>query len=386
MDAQATVLPGKNPDALARGSAVLREGGLVGMPTETVYGLACDALNPRAVAGVFAAKERPSFDPLIVHVRDIDHAQTLAVFDGTAATLAQRFWPGPLTLVLPKRLDPKTGEPIVPGIVTAGLDRVGLRVPAHPVAQSLLHDSGLALAAPSANRFGSISPTTARHVADELAGRVDLILDGGPCKQGVESTVVSVRSGGVSILRLGATSVEQVEQALPGVAVELARPTSDPGNATTPASHNAGQKTENIAASDPAALPSPGMTNRHYAPRTPLRLVEGRTDGEGGERLFHPANPRPTNPRAETTPDPFSIAPGGRVGLIALGDVSRWAKTFAQTRSLSESGDLTEAAANLFAVMRELDGLGLDGIVAVGVPDEGIGRAINDRLRRASVR
>lgn len=351
MTPEATIFPGGDPDAVARCSAVLRGGGLVGMPTETVYGLACDALNPRAVAAVFDAKERPSFDPLIVHCRDLDHARTLAVFDDTATALAERFWPGPLTLVLPKRIDPATGEPTVPGLVTAGLDRVGLRVPAHPVAQALLHDSGLALAAPSANRFGSISPTTARHVADELAGRVDLILDGGACAQGVESTVVSVVGDTVSILRLGATTVEQITHALPGVTVHLAGPTSDPGNAS---GRQAGETRD--ASGPNAALPSPGMTDRHYAPRTPLRLVD----------------------------TPSATPPGGRWGLIALGDVSRLEGGFAEARSLSTTGDLAEAAANLFAVMRELDGLGLEGIVAVGVPDEGLGRAINDRLRRAS--
>ncbi|MFI4862343.1 MAG: L-threonylcarbamoyladenylate synthase [Phycisphaerales bacterium JB063] len=349
------VLPGDDAASVALAAGALAAGACVGMPTETVYGLACDALSARAVAGVFSTKGRPSFDPLIVHVRDAAHGAELAVFDATAATLAERFWPGPLTLVLPRRRvgDGARGAFVVPDLVTAGLDRVGLRVPDHRVAQALLRTSGLALAAPSANRFGSISPTTAGHVAQELGGRVGYVLDGGPCRSGVESTVVRIEpasaggAGGVEVLRLGATGVEAIEAALPGVAVVVRASTSDPGGAGSAREGGGG-----------AALPSPGMTDRHYAPRTPLRWVGSRAEAE-------------------------AAAQHGRWGLLALGEVAVNDDRFAQVRTLSASGDLAEAAARLFATMRELDAAGLDGIVAVLLPEVGLGRAINDRLRRA---
>ena len=319
----ATIFPGGDPDAVAQCSAMLRGGGLVGMPTETVYGLACDALNPRAVAGVFAAKERPSFDPLIVHIRDLDHAQTLAVFDATAIKLAQRFWPGPLTLVLPKQTDQATGEPAVPGLVTAGLGRVGLRVPAHPVAQAILRDSGLALAAPSANRFGSISPTTAQHVADELAGRVDFILDDGPCSVGVESTIVKVEGENVTLLREGGMPVEMLEEHL---GTPVLRPTRT------------------------VAIESPGQLLTHYAPSLPLRLnADSANNGEA---------------------------------LLAFGPTSLKDAAL----NLSEIGDLSEAARNLFAMLKQLDASGATGIAVQSIPKHGLGAAINDRLTRAAHR
>lgn len=361
MERSTDILPGADAVAVARAAEALAAGGFIGLPTETVYGLACDALNPRAVAAVFAAKRRPSFDPLIVHARGLAHAQTLGVFDATAARLAERFWPGPMTLVLPRRVD-DAGGPIVPDLVTAGLPCVGLRVPAHPVAQAVLRESGLALAAPSANRFGSISPTSAQHVVDELDGEVGLVLDGGACGCGVESTVVSVEAGGVTVLRLGATPVEEIEAALPGVKVAVARPTSAPGGAAGAAQ-----------CGDGAALPSPGMTERHYAPRTPLYVLE-QTDLARIDRGSDNAS----------MPEPFAMFGTRRQGLIGWGDVSRLNRHFEAVRSLSHSGDAVEAAANLFAVMRELDRLGLDRLVAVPLPEEGLGRAINDRLRRAS--
>ncbi|XAL98129.1 L-threonylcarbamoyladenylate synthase [Phycisphaeraceae bacterium D3-23] len=364
MGFETQILPGDEAGSVARAAAALASGECVGMPTETVYGLACNALDARAVAGVFEAKGRPSFDPLIVHVRDLAHGQSLAAFDATALTLAERFWPGPLTLVLPrKRVDGDeqgggAASFIVPDLVTAGLDRVGLRVPDHAVAQALLAASGLALAAPSANRFGSISPTTAQHVADELSGRVRYVLDGGPCRAGVESTVVSVEPAGeggaarVVVLRLGATGVEAIEAALPGVRVWVRASSSDPRKQASVASQ--------AAEGGASPLPSPGMTDRHYAPRTPLRWVDTIAQAE-------------------------AVARAGRWGLIALGDVSASCEVFAETRSLARSGDLPEAAACLFAVMRELDASGLDGIVAVLLPEAGLGRAINDRLRRAGL-
>ncbi len=350
MNKLAQILPGLSPDSIARAGQALRAGACIGLPTETVYGLACDALNPAAVAGVFAAKDRPNFDPLIVHVRDAGQARVLAVFCEPARVLAERFWPGPLTLVLPRAVG-DAGQPIVPDLVTAGLPAVGLRVPDHPVAQQLLSATGLALAAPSANRFGSVSPTTAQHVASELGDRIPLILDGGPCARGVESTVVGFTdTGSMRVLRLGGVPVEALREALPGHAVELTPPTSRP---SAPGPADAAQ-----------ALPSPGMTDRHYAPRTPLRY------------LPHDPGAGP----AAVTP------PAGRWGLLWFGKPEHAPDPsgFAAERNLSPDGEMTRAAANLFAHMRELDGLGLDGIVAIGVPDTGLGRAINDRLRRAA--
>lgn len=305
------------------------------MPTETVYGLAANALDERAVAKVFAAKERPSFDPLIVHVPGLEQAMRLAHFSSAAERLAQAFWPGSLTLVLPRRVD-EQGKSVVPDLVTAGLDSVGLRVPDHPVAAALLIESGCPLAAPSANRFGSISPTTAQHVVDELDGRVDVVLDGGPCRRGVESTVVRVGENGVEVLRLGALPLESIERAA-GVPVTVCPPTSSPG--------------------DQARL-SPGLTDRHYAPGTPMMLIDSLADLDAIDRP-------------------------GRWGLIGVGLLP---SGFAAAQSLSETGDLNEAASKLFATLRAMDAMELDGIVALKVRDEGIGRAINDRLERGSTR
>lgn len=355
MSESAPIYPAAETGALARAVVALQGGACIGMPTETVYGLACDALNPLAVARVFEAKQRPSFDPLIVHVRDFDHARELVIVTEAARALARRFWPGPLTMVLP-RFEHAPGYPVVPDLVTAGLPNVGVRAPSHPVAQRLLRESGLALAAPSANRFGSVSPTTARHVADELGDKPQLIIDGGPCTHGVESTVVAFGTGEpdnadggavVRVLRLGAVAVEALAAALPGYAIRVTPPTSRPGAAG-----------EDDASDRPRA--APGMTDRHYAPRTPMHLFADNGNG-------------------------LRPAPTGRWGLVVLRDPGPDAAGYAEVRVLSAAGDLAQAAAGLFAVMRELDGLGLDGIVAVGVPDNGIGRAINDRLRRASV-
>lgn len=337
------ILPGESHAAIEQASQVLQAGGLVGMPTETVYGLAAHALDMNAVAKIFKAKERPTFDPLIVHVPGAADAERYAHMDETAGRLAEAFWPGPLTLVLPRRHDSTTGTPVVPDLVTAGLDTVALRVPVHPVAQSLLARSGLPLAAPSANRFGSISPTTAQHVHDELGDRVELILDGGACERGVESTVLRVVDERVEVLRLGAVAVESIEKVI-GHPLTVVAPSSSPGL-------NARNK----------ALPSPGLTDRHYAPRTPMRLVESLDDLRYIEL---------TGPHA----------------LIGIGALPADHPRFMTVRSLSEAGDLAQAAARLFAMLRELDGLGLDGIVAVAVDEVGIGKAINDRLRRGSAR
>lgn len=320
---------------------VIREGGIVAMPTETVYGLGANALDATAVAKVFAAKARPSFDPLIVHVPDAEAVWRLVDLDKLPESqrhlpgvLAEAFWPGPLTLVLPKRSH-------IPGIVTSGLDTVGVRVPRHQVAQAFLAAAGVPIAAPSANVFGGISPTRAEHITIDC----DRVLDGGPCATGVESTVVGFddpRAGGASrgtsgngvvVLRLGGTSVEAIERAVGG-AVLVAKP---------------GEK-----------IASPGMLDRHYAPRTPMRLVHKLEDL-----------------------DPASLG-NQRVGLLSLRGEQGRGMGFAAAEVLSATGDLTAAAAKLFDAMHRLDAAGLDLMVAETVPEQGIGRAINDRLRRAA--
>ncbi|MEM9019739.1 MAG: L-threonylcarbamoyladenylate synthase [Planctomycetota bacterium] len=332
------LLDGNNPADLARAADLLRQGELVAMPTETVYGLAGHALDPAAVARIFQAKQRPSFDPLIVHTPSLASAHRLASLDPTALKLAERFWPGPLTLVLPR-------GPAVPDLVTSGLETVGLRVPAHPVAQALLRAADVPLAAPSANRFGAISPTTAAHVRQELDGRIAAVLDGGPCERGVESTVVRVINNRCTVLRLGALPVESIEPIVGDL--QLAEPSSSPGKAN-----------------GTAPRPAPGMTDRHYAPRTALSVLDS------------------IDQLAKLDTD------SKRIGLLYLGsleDVGDATAQFAVRRSLSERGDLAEAAANLFDTLRGLDAAGLDRIIALRMPNEGLGRAINDRLRRGSV-
>lgn len=311
---------------ISTAAKILRDGGLVAIPTETVYGLGADALNPRAVARVFEVKARPRFDPLIVHVPDIAAAEKLVTeFPQAARRLAEAFWPGPLTIVLPK-------QDIVPDIVTSGLPTVAIRVPDHEMPQALLRETGLPIAAPSANPFGRLSPTTAEHVRAQLGEAVDFILDGGPCRVGVESTVVQVRDGEVVLLRPGGVTVEELE----AVAGAVTIPAADDHPST-------------------AAQPSPGTLPQHYAPRTPLQLGPCDRDALAGRR----------------------------VGLLCL---TRPAETssYAVVEVLSESGDLREAAANFFAALRRLDATGLDGIVAELFPDVGLGRALNDRLQRAA--
>ena len=316
------ILPA-TPDAIRRAAAILRAGGLVAFPTETVYGLGANALSPEACAWVFAAKKRPSFDPLIVHVDD--HRTLAAVCDfrdPRAQKLAAAFWPGPLTLVVPK-------TDAVPDIVTSGLPTVAVRRPAHPVARALLAESALPIAAPSANPFGYISPTLAEHVEKMLGGEVELVLDGGACTVGVESTIIDVSGERPVLLRPGAIPAERIE-ALVG---PLGRP-------------------------EPAGLPrAPGQLASHYAPRTRLVLVER---GAG------------------------VVSAGERAGLLAFGEpLKARATTYAAVETLSRSGDLLEAAVNLFACLHRLDAQGLDVIHAERVPAEGLGAAIGDRLRRA---
>ena len=307
---------------IERAAELLREGRLVAFPTETVYGLGGDATNEAAVARIFAAKGRPRFNPLIVHVPGVAEAEALAGFDERARRAAARFWPGPLSLVLPRR--PDSGLSL---LASAGLDTVALRAPAHPVAQRLLRAAGRPVAAPSANRSGRVSPTTAEHVAGEFAGEDLLILDAGPCPVGLESTVLDLTGPRPVLLRPG------------GVTLEALRAVIGPIDEPAPGKLPAG-----------SPLPSPGRLPSHYAPSLPLRLAA--TAARPGEALlaFGPEAP-----------------PG-----------------FAEVLFLSRTGDLAEAAANLFAMLRRLDRPDFTGIAVMPIPEEGLGRAINDRLRRAA--
>jgi L-threonylcarbamoyladenylate synthase len=304
---------------------LLREGEIVALPTETVYGLAADALNPVAVAKIFEAKERPRFDPLIVHLPDRDWLEKVVDLPAQDRQLifklADRFWPGPLTMVLPKRN-------LVPEIVTAGLDTVAVRVSVHPVFSEIIRALGKPLAAPSANRFGRISPTTAQDVLDELKERIPLIIDAGPTLHGIESTIVAIRAGGIHILRCGPITEEQLSEF---------------------------GKIDNVASAEKVS--APGQLPTHYAPKTLLRLIE----------------------------DINSFVPNKnqRIGLLAWNPVESW-KNFTSVRCLSGRQDLREAAANLFRYLRELDAEDVDLILAEQVPDRGLGAAIMDRLRRAA--
>jgi L-threonylcarbamoyladenylate synthase len=307
------------PEAIARAAQLLRAGKLVAFPTETVYGLGGDATSDAAVAGIFAAKGRPRFNPLIVHVPDLTAAEAIAEFDARARDLARRFWPGPLTLVLRRR-----GTSGISLLACAGLDTVAIRVPAHPVAQALLRETGLPLAAPSANRSGHVSPTAAEHVAAELGDGVDLILDGGACPVGLESTVLDLSGATPRLLRPGGVTLE----ALAGLL----------GPITT-------------AASCPDDAPrAPGQLPSHYAPNLPLRMNAVAT--LPGEALLAFGEPEP---------------PG-----------------FAEVLNLSKTGDLAEAAANLFTMLRRLDRPQFTRIAVMAIPEHGLGHAINDRLRRAA--
>ena len=301
-------------DSLVIAGMQIRAGRLVAFPTETVYGLAADATNGEAVAGIFAAKGRPRFNPLIVHVADSAAARRVARLNEVAETLAARFWPGPLTLVLPRRDDTDICD-----LVSAGLGTVALRVPAHAGAQALLEAAQRPLAAPSANRSGRVSPTSAAHVAEELGDAVALILDGGQCEIGLESTVLDVSGEAPVVLRPGGVPAEALEEAL-------------------------GRPVETAAAGD--AVKSPGMLESHYAPSVGLRMNAARA--QPGEALLG-----------------FGPAPQAALNL-------------------SESGDLREAAANLFAHLRALDRPEYTGIAVMPIPEEGLGHAINDRLRRAA--
>ena len=307
-------------------SRTLAVGGLVAFPTETVYGLGADAANATAIADLYKAKGRPAFNPLIAHVADLASAERIGRFDARATMLARAFWPGPLTLVVPK-----TQACPVADLATAGLDTVAIRVPAHPVAQAILHAFGGAVVAPSANRSGHVSPTLASHVESDLSGRIDLIVDGGPVTVGVESTIIGCFETPV-LLRPGGLPREQIEAVLGG---PLGRPAADAG-------------------SDSSQPLAPGMLASHYAPRANVRL----------------------NAR--------DVAPGE--ALLAFGPASLpGIETAVSVMNLSASGDLDEAAANLFGYLRSLDAKTPRTIAVMPVPRHGLGEAINDRLRRAAV-
>lgn len=303
----------------------LRAGKLVAIPTETVYGLAGNAMDPEVLLNIFAVKNRPHFDPLILHMASAEMMDELAyAIPATARKLADAFWPGPLTLVLPRRDH-------VPDLACSGLDTVALRIPDHPMTRSLLGMLAFPLAAPSANPFGYISPTSPRHVLDQLEGSIAMVLDGGPCRVGLESSIVGFEGERAILYRLGGLSREQLESICGPMELAL--------------NHSA----------DPRA---PGQLKSHYAPRVPLFLG-----------------------------DPALLAwehPGRRLGVLAFNTLPEG--PWVASRVLSETADLAEAARNFFGMLRELDRSELDIILAEKLPDEGLGRAVNDRLERAATR
>ncbi|HKH02355.1 MAG TPA: L-threonylcarbamoyladenylate synthase [Bradyrhizobium sp.] len=319
------ILPASE-SAVTMAARCLAAGGLVAFPTETVYGLGADATNAAAVARLYQAKGRPAFNPLIAHVSDLEAAKQIARFDAQAKALAEAFWPGPLTVVLPKSKDCTVAD-----LATAGLETIAIRVPAHELARQILRAFGRPIVAPSANLSGHVSPTTAAHVQSDLAGRIDLIIDGGPVEVGVESTIIGCFDQPM-LLRPGGVPSSDIERVL-GRA--LAQPPEDADGET-------GQ---------PLA---PGMLASHYAPRTKMRLNAKRV--EAGEALL------------AFGPDPM---PGIEAACAVM--------------NLSDRGDLTEAAANLFGYLRALDAKGARLITVMPVPHHGLGEAINDRLRRAAV-
>jgi len=314
----------KERDAILYAAEIIKKGGLVAFPTETVYGLGADAFNPLAIARIFEVKKRPYFDPLIVHVASQGDLEKLVTgMPSHAKRLIDRFWPGPLTIVLLKRED-------VPDLVTAGLPTVALRMPNHLMALGLIKQAGCPIAAPSANPFGYLSPTMAEHVRDQLSNQIDFILDGGPCEVGVESTIISLFEKKPRLLRPGGVALEEIESIIGSVEVKP------------------------MKEGKPSA---PGMLAKHYAPRTPILLDWDKNN--------------------------FDSHKDKKIGLLAFQEPTGSLK-FSHIEVLSKKGDFREAAANLFSAIRRLDSLNLDLILAESVPEIGLGRAIMDRLRRAS--
>jgi len=334
----------------AKAINLLRDGEVVALPTETVYGLAADALNPDAVAKIFEAKERPRFDPLIVHVPNGEVLDEIATLESELARkLMEKFWPGPLTIIFPKR-------EIVPDIVTAGLQTVAVRMSEHPIFREVVRKLNRPLAAPSANQFGRISPTTAQHVFDELSGRIPLIVDGGATEHGIESTIVQVANQVIAVWRRGP------------ITDEMLRPFGEVREQTSP-----------------STVGAPGQLPTHYAPRTKLIVVDDLKNFSlpAGKRIgalcfssvAAVAGRDPARYHGSTSrPRPATAATSAQAKFIG----------FAATRHLSDRGDLLQAAASFFEMLRELDAEDLDLIVAERVPEEGIGAAINDRLTRAA--
>lgn len=326
-----------SPELIAKAAGILQKGRLVAFPTETVYGLGADAFNARAVAKIFQAKKRPSFDPIIVHVADPHDVRLLwKRIPKTAQLLMKAFWPGPLTLVLLKTKK-------VPDIVTAGLDTVAVRMPNHPMALELIRKLGRPIAAPSANVFGRTSPTTAEAVRENLGKKVDLVLDGGPCAVGLESTVLKIENNKAILLRPGGISVEEIRKFTPVV----------------------------IHKREGSVIYSPGQLPIHYAPKTPFRLMD-----KGYGEFLHDLKTAFDQSRKTHTVWP-------RIGLLSFNERPK-SKYFKAVRTLSRKKNLNEAAANLFEAIRKLDKMKLDFIVAERVPRNGIGLAIMDRLQKAS--
>ena len=304
---------------------LLTKSELVGIPTETVYGLAGNAFDAMAVAKIFEVKERPTFDPLIVHTSSFARLSEFVLdIPEEAKRLSEYFWPGPLTMVFKKKI-------VIPDLVTSGLDTVAVRIPKHPLTLELLQKLDFPLAAPSANPFGYVSPTSALHVNEQLGGKIQYILDGGPCQVGIESTIISFEEG-ISVLRLGGCKIEEIEKMVGKVKVNL------------------------YSTSNPTA---PGMLESHYSPLTPIKL--GKIDEE------------------------ILANPNKKIGVLSYKDWFQGINT-AHQFVLSEKGDLEEAATRLFTGLRHLDSLNLQLILSEFVPDEGLGRAINDRLRRAEAK
>lgn len=319
---QTEIVSADSKFVLKRAIDLLRAGEIVALPTETVYGLAADAVNPVAVAKIFEAKQRPRFDPLITHLPGRGWLrEVVREVPEIAAQLIQRFWPGPLTIVLQK-------QPLIPDIVTAGLDTVAVRMSADPLFAQVAQQLARPIAAPSANRFGRVSATAAEHVFDELGGRIPLIIDGGPTIHGLESTIIRVVDGTIEILRRGPITAEMLEEIAPVSEVER---------------HD--------------TIVAPGQLSSHYAPQTRLMVVESW--------------------------DAFRTPREKRIGALRFGRASADSRISVE-RQLSEREDLREAAVNLFSMLRELDNESLDLIVARVLPEKGLGAAINERLRRAS--
>lgn len=329
---------GPDPKVIASAAALLQGGGLVAFPTETVYGLGADALDPDAVRRLFAAKGRPADNPLIVHVatrRQVD--QVARDIPALAQALMDRFWPGPLALVLPRR-------PGVPDETTAGLETVAVRMPDHTVARALIEATGRPVAAPSANRSGSPSPTTALHVLADLEGRIDAVVDAGPCRVGVESTVVLVVGNQATVLRLGAVTEAMLRNVVPSVTVAAS-------------AHGA-------AASADETVRSPGLKHRHYAPKAPVRLFEG-----------------PERVAALSAAREEGVARGERVGMVVTEESGLHGPDVVPIASRKDPEAYARA---LYGTLRHLDGLGVDRILVEGIATDGIGAAVMDRLRRAA--